>query len=134
MALPKLKMVPCKSKYWDFVRRLRMDSRVTVGFLETKRITKAAQDRYMKKNSKNYWICLVDDQPAGYIGVIAGDIRVCTHPKFQKTGVGLFMVKWLAQKRPSAVAKIKIQNKASQRLFTKAGFKPAFITFTLKTP
>ena len=46
----------------------------------------------MIKNADYYRVVLVDDIPAGYVGVINNDIRVCTHPDFQGKGVGKFLI------------------------------------------
>ena len=73
--------------------------------------------------SNCFYICLYNGEPSGYIGIISDDIRVATHPDFQGKGVGSFMVKEICKIYPNAVAKVKLDNKASLRLFEKCGFK-----------
>ena len=116
-------IVACSSEYWEFVRELRMDERVIDGFLKTTPITKEQQERYMVDNSKYYRICLVDGKPAGYVGVIEDDIRVCTHPDFQGLGVGKFMINECVKIWPTAYAKVKHGNTASDKLFLSCGFE-----------
>ena len=116
-------IVACSSEYWEFVRELRMDERVIDGFLKTSPITKEQQERYMVDNSKYYRICLVDGKSAGYVGVIEDDIRVCTHPDFQGLGVGKFMINECVKIWPTAYAKVKHGNIASDKLFISCGFE-----------
>lgn len=129
MVTTKMQLVSCDPKYWEFVRQLRVDPRVQDGFLQQHAsITQEQQHRYMTNNSHNYRVCLVDQTPAGYIGVLDNDIRICTHPDFQRRGVAKFMVKAMMQLYPHAVARIKISNKASLALFTRCGFTAELIT------
>ena len=116
-------IVECSKEYWEFVRKLRMDGRVIDGFLETTPITKEQQVGYMKNNYQHYRIALVNGQPAGYVGVLNDDIRVCTHPDFWGMGVGKFMIKSAMAIWPTAYAKVKIGNIASDKLFISCGFE-----------
>jgi len=116
-------IVECTKEYWEFVRQLRMDERVIDGFLENKPITEEQQTKYMISNSQHYRICLVDGKPAGYVGVIEDDIRVCTHPDFQGMGVGKFMINECMNIWPTAYAKVKLGNTASDKLFLSCGFE-----------
>lgn len=118
-----MELVNCTSEFWEFVRELRMDSRVIDGFIETIPITSEQQAFYMAKNAKHYRICLVDGKPAGYVGVIEDDIRVCTHPDFQGMGVGKFMIQCAMDIWPTAYAKVKLGNTASDKLFLSCGFE-----------
>ena len=118
-----MELVRCTTKYWEFVRQLRMDSRVIGGFLETTVITEEQQNKYMIGNAHNYRIALVDGKPAGYVGVIEDDIRVCTHPDFQGMGVGKFMIEECMKIWTTAYAKVKIGNIASDKLFLSCGFE-----------
>ena len=116
-------IVECSEQYWEFVRELRMDERVMDGFIETIPISKEQQKRYMTSNSQYYRIALVDGQPAGYVGVLNNDIRVCTHPDFQGKGVGKFMIDECMKIWPTAYAKVKHGNEASSKLFLSCGFE-----------
>jgi GNAT superfamily N-acetyltransferase len=130
-------IVECKKEYWEFVRKLRMDIRVINGFLQSQQITEEQQIKYMTLHSRNYRICLVDGKPAGYVGVIEDDIRVCSHPEFQGLGVGKFMINECMKIWPTAYAKVKLGNIASDKLFLSCGFEVSgrdenFIYYKLK--
>jgi hypothetical protein len=77
----------------------------------------------MLGNAQYYRIALVDGKPAGYVGVIKEDIRVCTHPDFQGFGVGKFMINECVKIWPTAYAKVKHGNTASDKLFLACGFE-----------
>ena len=123
-------VVKCERKYWNFVRELRMNPEVISGFIQTTPITEKDQNKYMTKNSENFLIALFNDEPAGFIGVIDNDIRVCTHPKFQNKKVGKKLVEAILKQFPEAFAKIKINNTPSQKLFESCGFTPKYIIYT----
>ena len=76
----------------------------------------------MESQGDNFYLCLADGIFAGFIRVCDDDIGVCTHPDFQRMGVGKFMVNEIMQLYPDAVAKIKLENKASIKLFESCGF------------
>lgn len=121
-----LELSHCVRKYWDFVRELRNNSKVSGGFIKSKFITEKEQIEYMKCHSKNYRIALVNGNPAGYIGVINNDIRVCTHPNYQGKGVGRFLVFNCKKIWPNSKALIKIDNEASLKLFESCGFSKKY--------
>jgi len=125
-----MELVKCTPEYWEFVRLLRMDERVIDGFIQTIGITSEQQIKYMSKYSHCYRIALVDGTPAGFVGVIDDDIRVCTHPDFQGKGVGKFMINECMEIWPTAFAKVKIDNEASVKLFEACGFTKKFFILT----
>ena len=84
----------------------------------------------MKNHSQYYRIAKVDGKPAGYVGVIDDDIRVCTHPDFQGKGVGKFMINQCMEIWPTAFAKVKLDNEASMKLFEACGFTKKFYILT----
>lgn len=126
----RMELVECTSQYWEFVRVLRNDKRVLDGFIKSVHITKKQQQIYMSNNSQHYRIVLVDGEPAGYVGVIEDDIRVCTHPNFQNKGVGKFMINKCMEIWPTAFAKVKLDNEASLRMFEACGFTKKFFILT----
>lgn len=125
-----MELVNCNEQYWEFVRTLRNDERVINGFIQTTYISEDMQARYMKVNQQFYHIALVDGKPAGYVGVIENDIRICTHPYYQGNGVGKFMINEIIKIYPMAFAKIKIDNEASIKLFEACGFAKFFYILT----
>ena len=128
----KITLVECDEKYWEFVRKLRMNDEVIDGFIKTDFISKDQQSRYMNKYSNNYRIALIDEIPVGFVGVIENDIRVCTHPEHQRKGVGKFMINECLKIWPDAFAKIKIDNKSSLKLFESCGFYKKFVIMEKK--
>ena len=120
------KLVPNNPNYWEFIRCLRNMDGVREGFIQQDQITTEQHYDYMKKNNNFFWICLDNDVPIGYIGIIEDDIRVATFPKYQGKGVASFMVNETMKVNSNAVAKVKIENKASLRLFEKCGFKKKY--------
>lgn len=118
-----MKLEKCINEYWEFVRKLRLDERVKVGFLDNSYISEQQQIDYMKKYWKQYYIILYNSKPAGYVGVVNNDIRICTHPDFQGKGVGKFMLNEINKIYPNALAKVKKKNTASNRLFLSTGFQ-----------
>lgn len=133
-----MELVPCDYQYWEFVRQLRNDPKVRDGFLDDTYITKEMQTEYMFYNSWQYRIALVNGYAAGYVGIIGGDIRVCTHPDYQQQGVGKFMIErssgvfsWSDPKYP--IARVKVNNKASVKLFESCGFEKTMYIMEMKT-
>lgn len=123
-----MELVNCTPEYWDFVRNLRNDERNQEGFFTHSSITEEQQEKFMKKNSGNYMVCLLDKTPVGYVGVLGGDeITYCTHPDYKKRGVGTFMVEEFSKKFPRMTAEVKPENLSSRRVFQKLGWKEKII-------
>ena len=117
-----MELVSNKKQYWEFIRQLRNMDGVKQGFINQQYITADQHQDFMKKYFDCFFVCVNNQQPVGYVGVINDDIRVATHPDYQGQGVGVFMINQITKKYPLAVAKIKLQNEASLRLFEKCGF------------
>ena len=126
-----MNLVNCNQEYWDFIRELRNDKRVADGFISHAYISKEDQLIYMENNKQFYRICLIENIPVGYVGVVDNDIRVCTHPDYQKKGVAKFMISEAVKIWPDALAKIKVDNIASVKLFESCGYKKKFFIFSL---
>jgi len=122
----KRTLVPNSRKYWEFIRDLRNHSDVKKGFINQKHISLHEHTEFMKKYGHLFYICLVADIPAGYVGVIDDDIRVATHPDYQGKGVGKFMINRIMIKFPNSCAKIKVNNDASLKLFKSCGFQKKY--------
>ena len=118
-----MELVKNNYTYWEFIRNLRNLEGVREGFIQQDFIEPEQHQEYMKNYSDYFYICLYNNEPVGYIGIIDDDIRVATHPNFQGKGIGSFMVKEICKMHPTAVAKVKINNDASLNLFKKCGFK-----------
>jgi len=125
----ELKLVKCEEKYWEFVRLLRIDSINQKGFFTKTNITSKDQIKYMNKNNSRFNICLADGIPAGYVGVSkSNEITYCVSPKFHNNGIGTYMINALVLKEfKTYEARVKLENKASQKIFEKLGFEKHFI-------
>tara|TARA_R110000851_G_scaffold251350_2_gene403778 strand:+ start:5906 stop:6295 length:390 start_codon:yes stop_codon:yes gene_type:complete len=121
-----MKLVKNSHEYYEFIRNLRNHQSVKKGFINQEHIDLQRHTDHMKKYSECYYICLIGDEPAGYVGQIDDDIRVATFPAYQGKGVGSFMINELMKIRPSAMAKVKIENHASLKLFEKCGFEKKY--------
>ena len=95
------------------------DKRVLTGFVEKIYITKEMQKSYMKIYCNNYKVCLLKNDPVGFVGVIDNDIRICVHPDHQQKGIGKFILREIFKLYPQAKGRIKKGNISSQRLFKK---------------
>jgi|TARA_Y100001963_G_scaffold99899_1_gene137503 GNAT superfamily N-acetyltransferase len=118
-----LTFVKNEEKYWEFIRNLRNLDGVRQGFIQQEHITEDQQKKYMSKYGECFYICLANEHPAGYVGVIDGDIRVATHPEYQGKGIGSYMLQEMHKLHPNALSKIKAGNLASFNLFSKNGYK-----------
>ena len=121
-----MKLVQNKPQYWEFIRCLRNNEQIKSGFIEQEHISEDIHLKFMEKYGNMFYICLYKNKPAGYVGCINKDIRVAVHPNFQGKGVGSFMINKLMELEPLALAKVKLDNKASLRLFEKCGFKKKY--------
>jgi len=115
-------LVKNKVKYWEFIRRLRNDEKVKIGFINQDNITVEQQLEYMGKYNDNYYICVHQGIPLGYIGQVDGDIRLAVTPAYHGQGVATFMLTKFMTLYPEATAKVKLDNIASNRLFPSCGF------------
>ena len=129
----KLELVNCEEQYWEFVRLLRINPKNQNGFFTHAKITKEQQKKYMISNSDRYKICLIDNKPAGYVG-LAGDYEItyCVFPKFKGKGIGTFMVKEYSLLFNTIEAYVKTDNIASQKVFEKLGWEKQFYYKFLK--
>tara|TARA_R100000963_G_C4590339_1_gene67772 strand:- start:255 stop:623 length:369 start_codon:yes stop_codon:yes gene_type:complete len=114
-----MELVPAKEEYYEFIRILRLHPENKNGFILQVDITPQQQVEYMNKFYDSYYVCLLCNEPVGYIGVIDNDIRVCTHPNHKGKGVGQFMLEGISNIFPDATGKIKKDNIPSQKLFDK---------------
>ena len=117
-----IKLVKNEPMYWEFLRELRNNAEVRTGFIQQSHIGEADHKKFMERYGECYYICLVDEEPAGFVGAINNDIRVATSPEVQQRGLGKYMIQELIEKHPDSVAKVKVENEASLRLFEACGF------------
>ncbi len=108
-------------KYYEDVRKLRNSQKKY--FIQQNEITPIQQKIYMSVYKNCYYVCLYKNKFAGYIGVIANDIRICVVPKFRTKGIGKFMIREIIKIYPEAYAKTKIGNQIIEDFFEECGFK-----------
>jgi len=118
----ELKLVENNKDYYEVIRLLRTDPNNTSGFLEQVEITPEQQLNYMEKYEKNYWICLMNNLPVGFIGVIDTDIRFAVNHNYKNMGIGSFMINEIKNKGIEVTSKVLIDNLPSQKVFEKCGF------------
>ena len=120
----ELKLVLCHENYWEFVRECRTHPNNQEGFFTQANITPEQQKQFMIHNWSKYKICLVDNEPAGYVGLLHGhEITYCVHPDFHGKGVGTFMIETYSKSFSTVDAFVKLDNIASQKVFEKLGFE-----------
>ena len=122
-----MELINCEEKYWDFVRLLRTDKRIIENFINQKTISSKDQKIYMKTNAKFFRICIYNNKPVGYIGLIGDakdEVTLCVSPEYNKMGFGSFMLKELINLYQKNIwAKVKLNNTPSSKLFINIGFK-----------
>jgi|SRR5210317_1669406 RimJ/RimL family protein N-acetyltransferase len=118
-----LKMISNSPEYYEFIRELRTDPKNIGGFVEQVSITTEQQKKYMEKYSECYQICLLNDEPVGFIGVVDKDIRFAVKPNHHGQGIGKFMMKELIKTNSDVLAKVMINNVASSKVFESCNFK-----------
>lgn len=118
-----MELVECTQKYWQFVRIIRTHPSNQKFFFTQVEITPEQQVEFMKRESHRYKICLIDNLPVGYIGVIKeNEITYCVHPDHQGKGIGTFMVSQFMKQHDTLTAFVIPENIGSSRVFEKLGF------------
>lgn len=120
-----MELVNCSIKYWEFVRYLRTHPNNLDGFVNHNNITSTEQKYFMSKNHKFFKICLQNNLPVGYIGLIGpkkDEITLAVTPEKKSSGIGSFMILNLLNTHNELWAKVKHNNAASIKLFQKLGF------------
>jgi ribosomal protein S18 acetylase RimI-like enzyme len=122
-----LKLIDVSHEYYEFIRELRFHPDNISGFINQETITEDQQISYMEKFSNCYKVCLLNNEPVGFVGVIEDDIRVAVKPEYKKMGIGKFMIENIISQYPNSYAKIKIDNTSSIKLFESCGFNIKFL-------
>lgn len=118
-----MELVECTSEYWEFVRVIRTHPNNQKYFLTQNEITPEQQIEFMSKNSNRYKICLLNNIPVGYIGLIKeNEITYCVHSEYQNKGIGTFMVSEFVKLYDSLTAYVLPENIGSNKVFEKLGF------------
>lgn len=118
-----MELTECTSEYWEFVRLIRTHPNNQHYFLTQIEITPEQQIEFMKTNSHKYKVCLFENQPAGYIGIIKeNEITYCVHPDYQGKGIGTYMVSEFIKIYDTLTAFVLPENIGSNKVFEKLGF------------
>ena len=118
-----IQIIPCDVSYWQFVLELR--NSVREWFASNDVIPTDEHVQFMRQYAPDYYIALVDGKPVGFVGVVNNDIRFAVLPEYQGKGIGTCMLKFIHEKYPAAIGRIKKENVASRKAFEKVG-----ITYT----
>ena len=110
--------------HWDTILEIRNENRE--GFGDSSMIHSGAHCKYMFNHFSNYLLCVEGDEVLGFIGHVNNDIRVATKKEHQRKGVGKFMVQQFCKRFPDCLAKIKMENVSSLKLFEACGFKKKY--------
>tara|TARA_R100001163_G_scaffold63734_2_gene56304 strand:+ start:1337 stop:1720 length:384 start_codon:yes stop_codon:yes gene_type:complete len=122
-----MELVKCSNlpgDHWYSILDIRNENRQ--GFGDQSIIPIANHHAYMFENFSNYLLCVDDDEVIGFIGHVDKDIRLATKRTHQNKGVGKFMLRGFMEKFPEAIAKVKIDNEVSLKLFESFGFKKKY--------
>jgi len=123
MHMVKLQLVQNEELYYQYIYYLRIHPLTKEGFMNQDEISIEDHNKFMDKHKEDYYICLCNGTPCGFVGSVDNDVRVCTDPSFQKKGIASFMLEKLRFMYPTATAQIKFDNLASIALFEKSDFK-----------
>jgi ribosomal protein S18 acetylase RimI-like enzyme len=95
-------------------------------------VTAEEHHNYMENYSDQYFICLENNVPIGYIGTNAqGYISIAVASGTRGKGVGKFMLKTFCslKKEANYRAIVSVTNEASLKLFESCGFEKKYYTF-----
>lgn len=119
-----IELCECSSEYWEFVRQVRTDPSNQNGFFSHSEITPEQQIEYMKSNSFRYKICILNNYPVGYIGIIKNnEITYCVQSEYKGKGIGTLMLKEFSKGMAELEAFVKCENLSSQKVFEKLGWE-----------
>ena len=122
-----MELIKCSNlpgAHWDAILEIRNENRE--GFGDPSMIRSGAHCKYMFNHFSNYLLCVENDEVLGFIGHVNNDIRLATQKTYQKKGIGKFMVEGFMKKYPEALAKVKLDNEASLKLFERCGFNKKY--------
>tara|TARA_R110002020_G_scaffold269623_4_gene484927 strand:+ start:647 stop:1030 length:384 start_codon:yes stop_codon:yes gene_type:complete len=122
-----MELVRCSNlpgTHWDAILEIRNENRE--GFGDPSIIRPASHCKYMFNNFSNYLLCVEGDKVLGFIGHVKNDIRLSTRKEYQRRGIAELMLESFMEKHPKAIAKVKLDNEASLKLFEKYDFKKKY--------
>ncbi len=118
-----MELVKCTPEYWDFIREIRMHPENQRWFYTQMDISSSQQQEYMMNNSYKYEVCIHENIPVGYVGLIKdNEVTYCVHPDYKGKGIGTFMISELIKKYNNLTAFVIPENVGSNKVFEKLGF------------
>ncbi|MCK9428898.1 MAG: GNAT family N-acetyltransferase [Candidatus Omnitrophica bacterium] len=105
--------------YWEFIRSLRNDTRLSDSFVDHTYISQESQEKYMSKYGSSYYIYLLNNIPVGFIGVVNNDLRIAVHPDYYNKGIGTELLYSIIREYPFLDIKVRKTNISGQQFFDK---------------
>lgn len=105
---------------WEFIRELRNSQKQ--GFIQQHEISDFEHYVYMLEHGEDYYIAERNGHQVGFVGVVNGDIRFAVHSDYQGQSIGTKLLKFIKQRYPYCIGKVKKHNIASNKAFEKANF------------
>lgn len=127
-------IVPNEEKYWNFILEVRNHPETSSAWIQQNPIDLETHRTFMKKWGNKYFVALIDGVPAAFAGSVNGDIRIATHPNYLRCGAARALLVRLGQEFPNAVAKVKVENHDSAKLFESCGFQCKYLIYERGTP
>jgi|TARA_R110000824_G_scaffold156593_5_gene329751 RimJ/RimL family protein N-acetyltransferase len=126
------KMVKNNPEYWEFIRELRNDDLLRANSMNHHVITTEEHAAFMQSYQHQFYVCLEDDRPIGYVGTNAQDyISIALVADARGKGVGKYMLQYLREEISSRKLRaiVNITNEASLKLFEACGFVKKYYIF-----
>ncbi len=116
--------------WWSKIAELRCLREVQKGFITRlwDFIPFHSQAPHMKQHGDQYIVAVTsaenieDQQFLGYARCIDNDIGICVFPEFQGRGIASMLLEELLKRHPDAIARVKVDNESSKKLFERFGF------------
>ncbi len=126
------KMVKNSPEYWEFIRELRNDDLLRANSMNHHVISAEEHAAFMKIYQHQFYVCLEDDKPIGYVGTNAEDyISIALVADARGKGMGKYMLQYLREEISSRKLRaiVNITNEASLKLFEACGFTKKYYIF-----
>lgn len=127
-----LRLVKNNPSYWEFIRHLKNTDVARANSVSSHIITPDEHKNYMKIYGEQYFICLKEGVPVGYVGANArGYISIAVAEIARGQGLGKFMLKTYCSHEENANRRaiVSTSNDASLALFESCGFKKRYYIF-----
>jgi len=120
---PIVKRVDDNKEYWEFIRQTRNDRHFNYAFIDQSEITVEQQERYMTENGHNFFVCIIDNKPVGFIGYVDNDVKIYVNLEHLRKGIGTLLMKETKHLYPEAKVKVRYENQEALAFFISLGYK-----------